>query len=423
MNAIAQCLTARGMGAIAVIHISGADALAAAKLVCPTFHCEKQFLGRARRATAMDGAANIIDDALLLTFSPEHLELHLHGGVAVVDAVLTRLEEIGVRTDFTPGPTDDAAGTYSAAAGLLPPGAGPNLLYQEMLAALPGAATPSAVRLLTNQTGSGGLSEWMANWAKLLEKINAHDSAARALLENLRASARRLLDRSKALEFLLNPPRVAIIGPPNAGKSTLANALLGRPASITSNVPGATRDWVESTALIGHGNPQVAITLVDTAGVRETADALEQHAISVSEAQAAAADLLLIVLDHAQRPHLDAVHWLRGVTAMAVRAPVLVLNKCDLPATSPADFSDLAGPAQPVRLSALHHDGLEALHGAILRALELQNFSDNEPFLFTPRQRAVAGRLLTLREVDAAACALADLAANPAPDAGAPRHA
>src|SRR6185503_2714425 len=98
--------------------------------------------------------------------------------------------------------------------------------------------------------------------------------------------------------WMLHPPRVAIVGEANVGKSTLANQLFAQERSITADLPGTTRDWVGEVANVD-GLP---VTLVDTPGVRETADEVEREAIARSGEQVAAADLILLVLDATRLP-------------------------------------------------------------------------------------------------------------------------
>src|SRR5205814_1112634 len=116
---------------------------------------------------------------------------------------------------------------------------------------------------------------------------------------------------------------VAIIGPANVGKSTLANQLFGQERSITADVPGTTRDWVGEIANIDG----LAVMLVDTPGHRQTADPIEQAAITASGEQIAGADLVVVVLDRSVP--------LGGETTGMIDAfvyPIIVANKADLPA-------------------------------------------------------------------------------------------
>src|SRR5205814_9358437 len=97
----------------------------------------------------------------------------------------------------------------------------------------------------------------------------------------------------KTLHYLLHPPRVAIVGAPNVGKSTLANQLFAQERSITANLPGTTRDWIGELANLDG----LIVQLIDTPGVRATDDEIERRAIAASAVQVESADLVVLMLD------------------------------------------------------------------------------------------------------------------------------
>jgi len=111
------------------------------------------------------------------------------------------------------------------------------------------------------------------------------------------ARRRRDISPSKnwidSLHWLFYPPKVAIVGPPNAGKSTIANQLFAQERSITADVPGTTRDWVGEIADVDG----LAVFLIDTPGIRQTQDEIERTAIAQSSHEIGRADLVVLVLD------------------------------------------------------------------------------------------------------------------------------
>ena len=141
-----------------------------------------------------------------------------------------------------------------------------------------------------------------------------------------RATTREEIDailNDDGLNRLLSLPRVAIVGPANVGKSTLANQLFGQERWITADVPGTTRDWVGELANIDG----LAVMLVDTPGRRETNDPIESAAIAASGAQIGGADLVIAVLDRSTPVDASERRLVESFPD-AIR----VANKADLPA-------------------------------------------------------------------------------------------
>ncbi len=154
----------------------------------------------------------------------------------------------------------------------------------------------------------------------------------------------------------------ALIGPPNAGKSSLLNALLGYDRAIVTPVPGTTRDTVEETCVIGG----TLLRLVDTAGIREARDQVEQLGVARSRAALERAELVLMVVDGSAPLTPEALALLDGLPEG--KLCVVVVNKCDLPcAVSCTSFPQRF--AQVCAVSARTGEGLEALEGCIAALL------------------------------------------------------
>lgn len=283
--------------AIAIIRISGAGADGALE----------QLAGRlpeARRATlaTLQGAdGRKLDEAIVLRFpgpasatGEDLVELHLHGGRAVVAAVLEALSAItGLRAA--------EAGEFTRRAfdhGRI------DLAEAEGLADLLSAETESQRRAALAMAG-GAVGRLVAGWQERLLGLAAGLEAAidfsdegevgealppswKADLTLLIHDMREVMDRPPA-ERLRDGVRVVLAGPPNAGKSSLFNALAGRDAAITSALPGTTRDIVEAPTSIG-GTP---FLLIDTAGLREAGDEIEAIGVSRAEMSIGLADLIL----------------------------------------------------------------------------------------------------------------------------------
>jgi tRNA modification GTPase len=180
-----------------------------------------------------------------------------------------------------------------------------------------------------------------------------------------------LEDRS--LHWLLHPPRVAIIGIPNVGKSTLANQLFAQERSITADLPGTTRDWVGEIANLDG----LAVMLVDTPGLRETHDPIEREAIARSREVVSAADLVVLVLDPTQ-PREPGQAALERADPGALR----VLNKSDRIGGWQVDEPVLHTVATTGR-------GIDALRTAIREHfLGPAPFDVSRPRCWTERQRS-----------------------------------
>jgi tRNA modification GTPase len=261
----------------------------------------------ARRAvlrTLRDADGAEIDQALILYFEgPESYtgedvaEFHVHGGAAVVGALLAALSQMGLRL-AEPGEFTRRAFENGKL----------DLAQAEGVADLVDAETEAQRRQALDQLG-GRLSQVHARWSDMLVEALAmleaavdfpdeevpQDVAARArpVLERLVAELEAAAADAERGERVREGYRIALIGAPNAGKSTLLNALAGRDAAIVTATPGTTRDVIEvPMVLAGY-----KALLADTAGLRETGDEIEAEGVRRARAWAASADLRLWLVD------------------------------------------------------------------------------------------------------------------------------
>lgn len=333
---LAILLTPPGAAAIAVIRIVGP--------AVPEF-LRAHFAKPARIGRCVHGdlrdAGRVIDDAVVVLVDDTTADLNLHGGPWVVRSTL----DLAAREGFI---VEDSAKPQ------LPHEAndGRTLLEREVLGYLPLARTELGVRALLAQPEA---------WAALKSAM----PPSREILERI------LADR--ALEHLLHPPRVAIVGPANVGKSTLANQLFARERSITADVPGTTRDWVGEIANVD-GLP---VMLLDTPGLRETEDRIERSAIERSRQEIGRADLIVLVVD-ASRPLEGEQALLLTGYPNAIRA----VNKVDRPAGW--DITPLHG----IPTVATTGEGIDALRRTIVRSLcGEERIAIDRPRCWTDRQR------------------------------------
>lgn len=298
MDTIFALATAQGRAGVAVIRISGDSAFSAARLLMSSLP-----VGRGIR-TLFDRDGIHLDEALVLVFPQGQsftgepvVELHLHGSIAVVGAVLRVLGDDPLLRPAT-------AGEFTRRAlenGRL------DLAQVEGLADLIDAETEGqrkqALRVL-----SGALGELAEGWRRKLLRSAALieatiDFADEEVPVDVSPEVTQLINevmvelerQSKGVEFaerLRNGFEVAIVGAPNAGKSTLLNRLAGRDAAITSEIAGTTRDVIEVKMDL-RGLP---VTILDTAGLRETDDIVEGIGVQRAMQRAAAADVRVYLL-------------------------------------------------------------------------------------------------------------------------------
>lgn len=362
----------RPPAAIALVRISGSAAGHAANSLCG-----KDLKPRAATRVMLSHAGRPIDDAVAIWFpaprsatGEDVLELHVHGGRAVLAAVLDALSHIdGLRPaepgEFTRRAFENGKLDLTAAEGL-----------DDLIHADTDQQRRQALRQL-----QGFLGERAEHWRRQLIEAAALVAAqidfadeddvpedllrpALAEIRSLRDATRGVLAASGHSERLRDGLTVAIAGPPNAGKSTLLNRLARREAAIVSPHAGTTRDVIEVYLDLG-GYP---VTLLDTAGIRESSDPVEQEGVRRAEARAASADLVLWLSDdpaNAAPPGGTAPVW-------------LVRNKSDLR----SDRAALPDGVRGFDISARRGDGIPELVAALV-AFAADTFGGGEPALIT----------------------------------------
>ncbi len=378
----------RGRAGIAVIRVSGSAAaealrkLTGAELPTPRV--------ATRRRLSDPEAREILDEALVLWFpapasytGEDVVELHLHGGAAVLSGVLEALAGVaGLR------PAD--AGEFSRRAfleGKL------DLTEAEGLADLIAAETARQRRQALDQMGGrlGGLYEaWRGRLLRLLAEIEAEidfaeeegDVAAGAVarlpgeIAALAGEIARHLEDERRGERLRDGLQVAILGPPNAGKSSLLNALAKRDVAIVTDQPGTTRDVLEVRLDLA-GYPLI---LADTAGLRRPREAVEAEGVRRARRRGEAADLRLVVIDAAEPPDAESLAAVTGEDAL------ILANKIDV-APAPAEF---AGQS-PIPLSLRTGQGLDDLLARLEREAARRLDGGAAPLVTRTRHRSALG--------------------------------
>jgi len=379
-DTIVAAATPPGRGGIGIVRVSGPQTAAIAMGI----------LGRKpapRHATLcdfLDAGGEPLDAGIALWFpgpdsftGEDVLELHGHGGPVVMDLLAARAIELGARPA--------RAGEFTERAfhhGKL------DLAQAEAIADLIDAGSGQAARAAL-RTLAGDFSREAEELAAVVVQLRVFVEAAidfpdediellaseevRARLADIRTRFARIGRAASAGRALRDGLHVVIAGRPNAGKSSLLNALAGHDAAIVTDIPGTTRDLLRERIHVD-GMP---IHVVDTAGLRDTADAIEVEGVRRARAEAARADLVLYVVDAAAG--LDAAE---RESMPASGAVVIVWNKTDLAAAAPAPAAREDAPV--VAVSARTGDGLPALRERLKLAAGYQGA---EAGVFTARRR------------------------------------
>jgi len=375
---IVALATAEGRGAIALIRVSGPAAFEIAKRHIAPWPDSPR---RATLCTVRDQHGDTLDEALVTTFvapssftGEDVVEIATHGGVVVPTLVLASLIGSGARMAM-PGEFTRRA----VLSGKL------DLVQAEAIGDLIDATSRAMQRVAITQL-DGGLSRRMNDLRDSvinLEALIAYDidfpeeddgpiSKARveAATATVISSLTQLLATVQAGELVRTGALVVIAGAPNVGKSSLFNAMLGRSRAIVTEIPGTTRDAIEAVLDAGPW----PIRLVDTAGLRETTDVVEQLGIEVATQYLASADVVLACGDSAESVALtvDIISRVSGAQVIGVRTK-----------------ADLAGSMGDGMVSATTGEGIRELMDSIARSVSERHGSVplDAPILTRERQR------------------------------------
>lgn len=396
VHTIAAIATPPGIGGIGVIRLSGPASVPIAQrvFVRPSgLPLQSPKSHRVYHGFVVDSGGERVDEALLCvmrqprSYTREDVaEISCHGGVLTTQRVLEAVLAQGARV-AEPGEFTRRAFLNGRL----------DLTQAEAVIDLINARTTASHRAALGQL-EGALSCRLHDLREHLLQVSVYLEAgidfpeedlelvsAGGLGERLVAVAGKLSQLLATFErgrVLREGLATAIIGRPNVGKSSLLNALLGRDRAIVSSEPGTTRDTIEAALDIDG----LLLRIIDTAGIRTTADAVEQEGVRRAREVVAQADLLLVVLDGSVALTADD----QALLAETAGKPRLVVrNKCDLPARwSLGDLASGANGAPTVAVSALHGRGLPELERAIVRqVLGSEPLAQGEVLLTRARHR------------------------------------
>src|SRR5919199_2011928 len=392
-------------GSGGIVRMSGKEAIAIARILFQApghqdWETHRILYGYVRHPQTQQ----VVDEALLLIMQAPRsytredvVEFHCHGGIMPVQQVLQLCIEQGARLA--------QAGEFTLRAFL---NGRLDLTQAESIADLVGSRSPQAA-----QTALAGLQgklavpirQLRAICLDILAEIEARidfeedlppldEAGVVAQIEQVLAEVTRILETADRGELLRTGLKVAIVGRPNVGKSSLLNAWSRSDRAIVTDLPGTTRDVVESQLVVGG----IPVQVLDTAGIRETADRVEKIGVERSRGAAQAADLVLLTID-------ASTGWTAGdqeiYEQVQHRPVILVINKIDLVEEDRITTlqSKIQNPKSKILTAAAHNQGIEHLEKAILEAVHTDNLkAANLDVAINQRQAAALTRAKTSLE-------------------------
>jgi tRNA modification GTPase len=386
---IAAVSTPAGEGAIALVRLSGPEAIAVADRIYRGNERLSALASHFQQFGEIIEVDRVIDQVMLsvhrapASYTGEDVvEISCHGGVLVTARVWEACLRAGARA-ARPGEFTERAFLHGKL----------DLTQAEAVIDLIRAQTDLALRSATEQL-EGRLGERIAQLREVLISLIANLEAYidfpdediepdvgetfRARLDKIREQIEALLATAEQGRIFREGVRVVIYGATNVGKSSLLNRLLGFPRAIVNELPGTTRDTIEEVVNLRG----VALRLTDTAGLRASTDVVEQEGMARTEHSLAQADLVLHLVDaNAPKPE--------NFTAKnAERAELLLLNKSDLP--EHPDWRDCAAP----RISCTTENGLAGLEEQILAKVSAQRWDVPSAVAINARHRDCLRRAL-----------------------------
>ncbi len=408
-HTITAICTPQGQGALGIIRISGVEAIAITQKIF------SKNITTAKGYTAHYGnilkGNEILDEVIINIFRAPHsftkedvVEISCHGSSYILEQVLQLIVENGARLA--------EAGEFTKRAFL---NGAMDLAQAEAVADLIAAESAAAHKVALKQLKGGFSTELKVLREKLLNFVSlieleldfaeedvefADRTALKKLISEILAHIKKLISSFRLGNVIKKGVPVAIVGKPNAGKSTLLNALLGEEKAIVSHIAGTTRDVIEDVIQIGG----ILFRFMDTAGLRETEDFVEKIGVERALEKMKEAQIILLIYDAAteklaEMRKLSATYQAKHTETQLI----LVANKVDLAGS--AGFQKPAEPADKMPfcpISAKENEGIETLKDMLLTCIGKEQLASNDTILTNVRHvealRQAQTALLTVLE-------------------------
>ena len=388
-DTICAVSTAPGAGGIAVIRVSGPEAIAICNTIFVPRTAGKDLLSQKAytlRYGSIRRGEELIDEVLIALFRAPHsftgedtVEITCHGSVYIQQQIMQLLIESDCRSALP--------GEYTQRAFM---NGKMDLSQAEAVADLIASTSAGQHRLALNQM-RGGFSHELKNLREQLLHITSlmeleldfsdHEElefADRSELSTLAAHIEtvisRLANSFSVGNAIKNGIPVAIIGETNAGKSTLLNVLLNEDKAIVSDIHGTTRDVIEDTVNIGG----ITFRFIDTAGIRETHDAIESIGIERTFQKLDQADIVLWMIDAADADQQIAQLSEKILPHSEGKQLILVFNKADLLADNRFKPAGLPDNVQSIFISAKKREHIDELQDLLIQAAHIPSLSSND---------------------------------------------
>jgi tRNA modification GTPase len=378
MNTFAAVMTGKGTGAISTVQVFGGSAEDVVKKIFTSAGTKpaKFKTGEILLGKIADGNKTI-DQVTIGCEGPKTFAINCHGNPLIVADTMQLLQRCGVKLLTAEQLLTKILSAQKSV----------NTIAVEAKLAQLKAKTIQGTKIIINQV-EAGLSKKTAEWLKSIDAIS---------LNQISAEAERILENSRTAKLIIAGCTAALIGPPNSGKSTLLNYLVGRQKAIVTDIKGTTRDWVEAVCQI----ESLSLRLIDTAGLDEKLpapkdtikEAAQKKSVEISEQ----ADLILLVLDNSQTNNQLDERLLEKIASKPVLSEaegrvLTVLNKTDLPPKF--DIGKLPETlSNTVQISAKEGTGIENLIEKIRQICGVTDFVLKTAVYFTNRQKNLLQQL------------------------------